>query len=65
MSPKVNLWLKGGIAAALSGCFGGIATALTVGTGHVTPRVILSSMGINSVIGIAAYLKQSPLPNGQ
>ena len=64
MSPKVHIWLKGGVAAGLSGCFGGIATAFTVGAGHITPRVILSAMGINAVVGIAAYLKQSPLPNG-
>lgn len=65
MSPKVSIWLKGGIAATLSGCFGGIATALTVGAGHVTPRVIMAAIGINSAIGLFAYLQKSPLPNGQ
>lgn len=71
---RIELWLKGLIAAAVSGGAGGIMTGfaavgidpqhfnLQSGTG-ATFRIGAAAALINAVIGVAAYLQKSPLPS--
>lgn len=71
---RIELWLKGILAAAISGAAGGVLTGfaavgidpqhfnLQTGTG-ATLRIAVAAALINSVIGVAAYLQKSPLPN--
>ena len=70
---RVELWLKGLLAAAVSGAAGGVLTGLAAlgidpqhfnlqsGTG-ATFRIGAAAALINAVIGVAAYLQKSPLP---
>lgn len=70
---QFELWIKGVIAAAISGGAGGILTGfaavgidpqhfnLQAGAG-ATLRIAVAAALINSVIGVAAYLQKSPLP---
>lgn len=70
---RFELWLKGVVAAAISGAAGGVLTGfaavgidpqhfnLQSGTG-ATLRIAAAAALINSVIGVAAYLQKSPLP---
>jgi hypothetical protein len=70
---KVELWLKGIVAAAVSGGAGGILTGFAaVGIDpqhfnlqsgmHETMRMAAAAALINSIIGVAAYLQKSPMP---
>jgi hypothetical protein len=73
---KLEIWLRGIIAAAISGGAGGVLTGfaavgidpqhfnLQSGTG-ATLRIALAAALINAVIGVAAYLQKSPLPNDE
>lgn len=73
---KVQIWLKGIFAAAISGGAGGVLTGfaavgidpqhfnLQTGIG-ATFRIGTAAALINAVIGVAAYLQKSPLPNGE
>jgi hypothetical protein len=74
MMQRVEVWLKGLLAAAISGAAGGVLTGLAaVGidpqhfnlqTGIVaTLRIGAAAALINAVIGVAAYLQKSPLPD--
>ena len=70
---QVEIWLKGLIAAAISGAAGGVLTGLAAvgidpqhfnlqaGAG-ATLRIGAAAALINAVIGVAAYLQKSPLP---
>ncbi|MGC1483342.1 MAG: hypothetical protein WA789_06070 [Candidatus Acidiferrum sp.] len=70
---QFELWIKGVVAAAISGGAGGVLTGfaavgidpqhfnLQSGTG-ATLRIAVAAALINSVIGVAAYLQKSPLP---
>jgi Zn-dependent protease len=70
---RIEIWLKGMLAAAISGAAGGILTGfaavgidpqhfnLQAGMG-ATFRIALAAALINAVIGVAAYLQKSPLP---
>jgi hypothetical protein len=72
---RVELWLKGMLAAAISGAAGGVLTGLAAvgidpqhfnlqaGIG-ATLRIGAAAAMINAVIGVAAYLQKSPLPSG-
>jgi hypothetical protein len=72
---KLQIWLKGIFAAAISGGSGGVLTGLAAvgidpqhfnlqaGIG-ATLRIGVAAALINSVIGVAAYLQKSPLPDG-
>jgi hypothetical protein len=72
---RMELWLKGLLAAAISGGAGGILTGLAAvgidpqhfnlqtGMG-ATMRIGAAAAAINSLIGVAAYLQKSPLPDG-
>ena len=72
---RIELWLKGLLAAAISGAAGGVLTGfaavgidpqhfnLQAGMG-ATLRIGMAASVINSVIGVAAYLQKSPLPSG-
>ena len=72
MTPT-EIWLRGALAAAISGAAGGLLTGfaavgidpqhfnLQAGLGatfHIGEAAAL----INAVIGVAAYLQKSPLP---
>jgi hypothetical protein len=70
----LHIWLKGLLAAAISGAAGGVLTGLAAvgidpqhfnlqsGIG-ATFRIGMAAALINAVIGVAAYLQKSPLPN--
>lgn len=71
---RIEIWLKGLLAAAISGGSGGVLTGLAAvgidpthfnlqtGIG-ATLRIGLAAAAINAVIGVAAYLQKSPLPS--
>jgi hypothetical protein len=71
----LHIWLKGIVAAAVSGAAGGVLTGfaavgidpqhfnLQAGIG-ATMRIGAAAAVINAVIGVAAYLQKSPLPAG-
>jgi hypothetical protein len=71
---QFEIWIKGIIAAAISGGAGGVLTGLAAvgidpqhfnlqtgmgATFHIGAAAAL----INAVIGVAAYLQKSPLPS--
>jgi hypothetical protein len=70
---RLQIWLRGIVAAAISGAAGGILTGfaavgidpqhfnLQAGIG-ATFRIGAAAALINAVIGVAAYLQKSPLP---
>jgi hypothetical protein len=70
---RFEIWQKGLLAAGISGAAGGVLTGLAAvgidpqlfnlqaGIGS-TLRIGLAAAVINSVIGVAAYLQKSPLP---
>jgi len=70
---RLQIWLRGIFAAAISGAAGGVLTGfaavgidpqhfnLQSGTG-ATLRIGAAAAFINAVIGVAAYLQKSPLP---
>lgn len=70
---RVTIWLKGILAAGISGAAGGVLTGfaavgidpqhfnLQAGIG-ATIRIAAAAALINAVIGVAAYLQKSPLP---
>ena len=72
---RIEIWLRGLLAAAVSGGSGGILTGfaavgidpqhfnLQAGMG-ATMRIGAAAALINAVIGVAAYLQKSPLPSG-
>ena len=70
---RLQIWLRGIVAAAISGAAGGVLTGfaavgidpqhfnLAAGMG-ATMRIGAAAALINAVIGVAAYLQKSPLP---
>jgi hypothetical protein len=73
---KVEIWLKGILAAAISGAAGGILTgfaAVGIDPQHFnlqsgmreTMRIAAAASLINSIIGVAAYLQKSPMPDAE
>jgi hypothetical protein len=72
---RTEVWLKGMLAAGVSGAAGGVMTGLAavgIDPGHfnlsagmgATVRIGAAAALINAVIGVAAYLQKSPLPEG-
>jgi hypothetical protein len=73
---QFEIWIKGIVAAAISGGAGGVLTGLAAvgidpqhfnlqtGMG-ATIHIGAAAALINAVIGVAAYLQKSPLPNGE
>ena len=70
---RIEVWLKGMAAAAISGAAGGVLTgfaAVGIDPQHfnmqsgisATFRIGAAAALINAVIGVAAYLQKSPLP---
>ena len=70
---QLQIWLKGIVAAAVSGGAGGVLTgfaAVGIDPQHfnlqsgigATLRIGAAAALINAVIGVAAYLQKSPLP---
>jgi hypothetical protein len=71
---RLEIWLRGVFAAAISGAAGGVLTGLAavgIDPQHfnlqagmtATMRIGAAAALINSVIGVAAYLQKSPLPD--
>ena len=70
MSPRGRVWLRGALAALISGAAGGVITGL--GTAVISPdlfhnagalvKVASLAAAVNAVSGVAGYFKQSPLP---
>jgi hypothetical protein len=70
---KLEIWIKGIFAAAISGAAGGVMTGfaavgldpqhfnLQTGMGQ-TMRIGAAAAVINGVIGVSAYLQKSPMP---
>lgn len=70
---RLEIWVRGLVAAAVSGGAGGVLTGfaavgidpqhfnLQTGMG-ATLRIAAAAALINAVIGVAAYLQKSPLP---
>ena len=72
---RLEVWFKGMLAAAVSGAAGGVMTGLAavgIDPGHfnlqagmgATAKIGAAAALINAVIGVAAYLQKSPLPEG-
>ena len=71
---KIEMWLRGVLAAAVSGAAGGVLTGLAAigidpshfnlaaGFGN-TWHIAVAAASINALIGVAAYLQKSPLPD--
>ncbi len=70
----LHIWIKGIFAAAISGAAGGILTgfaAVGIDPQHfnlnsgfaATLKIALAAATINAIIGVAAYLQKSPLPD--
>jgi hypothetical protein len=70
-----ELWLKGFAAAAIAGAANGVITgfaAVGIDPAHfnlqsgfrATLAIAAVSAGMSGIMGVAAYLKQSPLPAG-
>jgi hypothetical protein len=71
---QFEIWVKGVVAAAISGGAGGVLTGLAAvgidpqhfnlqtGMG-ATLHIGAAAALINAVIGVAAYLQKSPLPD--
>jgi len=70
----MHIWLKGMLAAGISGAAGGVMTGLAavgIDPGHfnlqagmgATVKIGVAAAVINAVIGVAAYLQKSPLPD--
>lgn len=73
---RLHIWLKGLFAAAISGASGGVMTGLAavgIDPAHfnlqqgigATAKIGVAAALINAVIGVAAYLQKSPLPEEQ
>ncbi len=68
-----QIWVRGILAAAISGAAGGVVVAfaavgidpehfnLSAGF-HATLKIAAAAAAINAIIGVAAYLQKSPLP---
>jgi hypothetical protein len=72
---RLEMWLRGIVAAGISGAAGGVLTciaAVGIDPQHfnlqagmdATLRIAAAAALINAVIGVAAYLQKSPLPSG-
>jgi len=70
---RTEIWLRGILAAAISGASGGVMTGLAavgIDPAHfnlqqgigATAKIGGAAALINAVIGVAAYLQKSPLP---
>lgn len=73
MTDKTKIWMKGIFAGAISGASGGIMNG--IGSIAISPAtfnfqngiynlLLMTAWGVGSgaLIGVAGYLKQSPLP---
>lgn len=71
---RMHIWLKGMLAAGISGAAGGVMTGLAavgIDPAHfnlqagisATARIATAAALINAIVGVAAYLQKSPLPD--
>jgi hypothetical protein len=70
---RFEIWLKGLAAAAISGAANGVVTGMAavgidpshfnLASGfHATLQIATASAAVSAVLGVALYLRQSPLP---
>ena len=71
---RIEIWMRGMFAAGISGASGGVMTGLAAvgidpshfnlqaGSG-ATGKIAGAAAFINAIIGVAAYLQKSPLPD--
>jgi hypothetical protein len=75
VSEKVRLWLRGLACAFIAGSANGVMTGFAaVGIDpehfnlaagfHNTLKIAAAAAVMSAILGVAAYLKQSPLPAG-
>lgn len=68
MPHSVILWIKGLIAAIISGAANAITVAIVDPVEYLHSEHSLRKLGavalVSGIVGAAMYLKQSPLPNG-
>lgn len=64
LSKATHVWVRGLVAALVSGASTGIAAMLAVpeAVSLEAPIALLKVCVIGAVVGVAGYLKQSPLP---
>ena len=73
---NLEIWLKGILAAAITGAAGGVMTGLAavgIDPQHFnlqagmapTLRIGVAAAAINGIIGVSAYLQKSPMPDCQ
>lgn len=60
ISQRVRVWLSGLVAAVISGAATGITTNLVLPETSAQDLGKIAAMG--ALIGLAGYLKQSPIP---
>jgi hypothetical protein len=71
---RLEVWAKGLLAAAIAGAANGVITgfaAVGIDPGHfnlqagLRPTLAIAGLSaiMSAIIGVAAYLKQSPLPS--
>jgi len=73
MTQKTHIWLKSLGAAAVTGCASSFLSALGIKGAEVIgvqvsqldPRQLIVITAMGGLIGVAAYLKQSPVPPEQ
>jgi hypothetical protein len=70
---RLEIWIRGILAAAISGASGGMMTGLAavgIDPAHfnlqsavgATAKIASAAAFVNAIIGVAAYLQKSPLP---
>lgn len=59
-----SVWLKGIVAALVSGAATGIGAMLAVPEAGLTakPGAVVKVAAIGAIVGVAGYLRQSPVP---
>lgn len=72
MVTKTKLWIRGVVAACISGASGGILTGLAsigIAPDHfnlqepgLLIKVGIAAASVNAIVGVAGYLQKSPLP---
>jgi hypothetical protein len=73
---RLEIWMRGIVAAAISGASGGMMTGLAavgIDPAHfnlqagvrATAKIAGAAAFINALIGVAAYLQKSPLPEDE
>ena len=62
MQATTKNWLRGLLAAALGGASSVMGSLLIDGVQHIEYKHVMQHAGVVALVGVVAYLKQSPLP---